>query len=828
MESRNFFLLVSIVAAAIHGQSIATASDANSHPQLVVAKSVLESKPVGEKIALSDVQRPYERGFTMQEGQYLCDNGGDLHGRRGVFWAVNLNQTKPEPIVASAWSKAEDVSGSEDTNYSIYLDLIYSDGTPLWGQTVSFDVGSHDWQHCQVVVHPEKPVKQAIFHLLLRDHGGKAWFRDPELRVIRTSADTCTFDGLTVARPQANPGGLQLRDVAAGSDFFLLPNSNHTNSSAGSGKSNGTLSGKSSVLGIDVAWTRQEADDAVFYDVELTETTGKDRAVTFALGNPVAAEGLRWQANPRQETAVEPGREYLTSTQFRAGSNGQLSRYPFGAVANAAQGLALGIDPAFPAFFRVGYSAGTAELYLAYDIGLTPEQPRAHLRFCQFTFPSKQGFRGALSRYYALYPEAFACRIHEQGNWMPFAKISQVPGWEDFGFKFKEGNDETAWDDEHGILTFRYTEPMTWWMSLPKDSPKNMDAAMAEAKRLAESGSPEAQALRTSGYHTQRGEFTAQILDTPWCNGAVWSMNSMPGVLGDVTDFKNKWSPAIQKQFYGPQVHDKQDGEYIDSSEGYVTDELDFRRDHFAVAQTPLTFSPNEHRPAIFRGLIAFEYARGIATDIHRLGKFMMANATPDRLYWLAPMLDVLGTETNWHSGGQWQPMADSEMLYRRTLCKGKPYCFLMNTNFDEFSHATVEKYMKRCLAYGMFPGFFSADAATGQYFTRPELYDRDRPLFKRYVPLCKQVAEAGWEPITLARTDQAHVYVERFGARYLTLFNDSPERRTFTLTLDAKPAGPGRNMLTGDSVEWHNKTASFSLDPEDVAVIEVPLDVSR
>ena len=48
---------------------------------------------------------------------------------------------------------------------------------------------------------------------------------------------------------------------------------------------------------------------------------------------------------------------------------------------------------------------------------------------------------------------------------MPFAKISEVKGWEDFGFRFKEGDNETAWDDAHGILTFRYTEPMTWWIA---------------------------------------------------------------------------------------------------------------------------------------------------------------------------------------------------------------------------------------------------------------------------------------------------------------------------------------------------------------------------
>ena len=253
-----------------------------------------------------------------------------------------------------------------------------------------------------------------------------------------------------------------------------------------------------------------------------------------------------------------------------------------------------------------------------------------------------------------------------------------------------------------------------------------------------------------------------------------------------------------------------------------MTDELDFRRDHFAAARTPLTFSPEEHRPAIFRGLIAFEYIRGIETEIHAQGKLMMANGTPDRLCWLAPMLDVLGTETDWHPGGTWRPMSDAELLYRRAMCKGKPFCFLMNTRFEDFSHELVEKYMKRCLAYGMFPGFFSHNASQGHYFTRPELYDRDRPLFKRYVPLCKRVAEAGWEPLTRARSDDEHVYVERFGSRYWTVFNDSRERRTPTITWTDAPAAPGRELLSGRAIPWRDRSTTLALEGEDVAVIEI------
>lgn len=296
----------------------------------------------------------------------------------------------------------------------------------------------------------------------------------------------------------------------------------------------------------------------------------------------------------------------------------------------------------------------------------------------------------------------------------------------------------------------------------------------------------------------------------------------MPGIAGEVTDFKNKWSPKIREQYYGPQRKGDLDGEYIDSSEAYVTDELDFRRSHFSAVQTPLCFSPDEHRPAIFRGLVAFEYARGLADDVHAMGKLMMANSTPGRLCWLAPHLEVLGTETDWHRQGHWRPMSDADLLYRRALCKGKPYCFLMNTVFEEFSHAMVEKYMQRSLAYGMFPGFFSHNASQGHYFTRPELYERDRPLFKRYVPLCKLVAQAGWEPVTLVRSSDEQVYVERFGRRYLTVFNDSPERRTTTLRLDGLKPATARELLSGRAISWANGQATLTLDAESVAVIEL------
>ncbi|MCP4608586.1 MAG: hypothetical protein GY845_07720 [Planctomycetes bacterium] len=793
---RTYGLLLLMCFALVPPQFLYAQSDGT------VVKKVLDVHDAGKNLIKQNAWRPWHKGFERQGNIFICDNGDDAQAQRGVSQAVVLNQTKPEPIVATAWSKAESVGGGRNSDYSLYLDLVYSDGSSLWGQTDSFNVGTGQWEKAEVTVIPEKPVRSVSFHMLMRRHKGKAYFRDPELRIIRPPRGAGMFDGVPVSLTGRAKEGFQVRDVAAGSDFVRF---------------------ERSALGLELTCETKHSDQTVFYDVTISDKTGKDRAVTLIYAIPVPARKCYWLQDPRQSVMVEPAREYINANGFSAGANGQLSRYPFAAVSAADKGYALGIDMARPAFFRAGYNSRTGELFLAYDIGLAPEKPTARVRFCKFNFDSQWGFRGALSRYYEIFDDQFLCRTPEQGNWMPFAKISKVKDWQDFGFKFKEGNNETAWDDEHNIITFRYTEPMTWWMRMPKEMPRTLEAAFDHAQQLADEKSDRrARAFLTSGYHDENGQFSARLLNRPWCDGAVWSINSMPGLEGNISEFKNKWNSKLKEELYGTGRRADLDGEYIDSSEGYVTDELNFRRDHFAATQTPLTFSLKNRKVGIFRGLIAFEYIRAISNDIHSMGKLMMANSTPIRLCWLTPLCDVLGTETDWNSGRAWRPMSDSDLLYRRVMCKGKPYCFLMNTRFEEFSHELVEKYMKRCLAYGMFPGFFSHNASQGHYFTRPELYERDRDLFKKYVPLCRLVAEAGWVPITHARSGDEQIHVERFGDRYLTVFNDSSERRSVTIAMEGNTLASDLELVHGQKINFRNGQASFTLAAEDVAVIEL------
>ncbi|MDA3926133.1 MAG: hypothetical protein PF904_15665 [Kiritimatiellae bacterium] len=772
----------------------------------VVKKVAAEGVSSMLKPLAAESARAYKSGFEREGDLYLCDNGSDVNARRGVVWSVTLNQSEAAPIAATAQAKVVAAGGNPNADFSIYIDLQYMDGSHLWGQTAAFDPDpSSGWQKRDVTIFPDKPIRSLSINLLFRNRSGKVYFKDP--RFGSFDADKLQrFDGVVVEQVKPPKKGFMLRDVAVNSDFVSIAKE---------------------ALDVRINVEKRNGRGATFYDISLEDLSGKDRALTLVYIRPVKAAGLKWFHDLRYSVTLEnTNHELMNTTRHEAGANGRLSRYPFGAVSAGEKGIALGLDPFTPLFFRVGCQPQTSELYLSCDIGFTPEKSTAHFRICEFDFDQEGEFRAALSRYYELYPEAFKTRIKEQGLWMPFAAISEVEGWQDFGFRFKEGTSETGWDDAHNILTFRYTEPMTWWMKFKGDQPRTLKEGEKEARRRAAAGDKAALAWLSSSFEDEKGRIPGQVRDTPWCNGVVWSMNSAPGIAGELTDFTNKWSADYIEKQYGPKRNVKCDGEYIDSAEAYVTALFDFRRSHFAGMNLPLCYSLYSRKVGIYKGMIGFEYVRALATEMHKRGHYMMANSTPISWFWLAPLLDVMGTETDWNRGGKWNPMSDEEMLYRRAMCKGKPYCFLMNTEFTEFSYECSEKYMKRSLAYGMFPGYFSSDASTGQYFTRPELYNRDRPLFKKYLPLCNLVAEAGWEPLTGAVSDNESVVVEQFGKQngicYLTVYNlaETTQKATLKLTTLDVPSRC-RELLEQKDIKWNEKQAEFELQPGDVRVLE-------
>ena len=83
-------------------------------------------------------------------------------------------------------------------------------------------------------------------------------------------------------------------------------------------------------------------------------------------------------------------------------------------------------------------------------------------------------------------------------------------------------------------------------------------------------------------------------------------------------------------------------------------------------------------------------------------------------------------------------------------------------------------------------------------------------------------VAEAGWEPVTLAHSSDDRVYVERFGDKLFTVFNDSTERRTVMIKLEQDTPKASRELIHGQTINWSDQRIKLTIDSEDIAIIEI------
>jgi hypothetical protein len=798
----------------------------------------------------------------------------------GASQSLELNRADAAPLAVRGWSRAENVSGGPDSDYSLYVDILYADGSTLWGQTASFHAGTHDWEERKMIILPEKPVKVLTLHCLFRGHSGRAWFDDVAVEEIKADEGAVLFQGVAV-RPSQRPGkprgpasafatrdGLQMqlqdgavaslqaggrelagaapsgflaRDVAANSDIYSL------------------AEGECPELGLKLRSAFRAEADHIVVQGRIADLRGADRAITLIFALPVEAAGWHWGDDIRRSRLIGGHAEFANTVAVRGGATGTESLYPLAAIYNEQAGLALALDMAQPAQFRLGYHAGTRQLYIAYDFGLVPETERfpgaADFRFVLFRFDPRWGFRAAFEKLMGVFPAYFDARAREQGLWMPFTDVSTVEDWRDFGFKFHESDNNVPWDNAHGVLSFHYTEPMTWWMRLAKNAPRTMAEALRTRDELARNGKGYDQQMAlasgAAGMWDETGQPCLLFRNEPWCDGAVWSLNPNPALPASpetaaAPEGKARergleraayngatvcWNQSIKQRLYGPGARGQLDGEYLDSLEGYVTADLNFRREHFRHSSVPLTFSSETMKPALSKGLAVFEFTKWFCDEVHRMGKLTFANGVPYRFTFLCPWLDVLGTETDWLHEGKYSPAPDTQMSLWRTMAGRKPYLLLMNTDYNAFTPEWVERYFQRSLFYGFWPGMFSHNAADNAYWQNPRWYNRDRPLFKKYLPLVRRVAEAGWQRMPYAACDNDRIWVERFGpdaggAVYFTLFNDTAGRQTGALRADIpalRMTGPldAQEMVSGRPLE---KTTAWqvSLGAQEAQVIRV------
>ncbi|MFA4016262.1 MAG: hypothetical protein RUDDFDWM_001365 [Candidatus Fervidibacterota bacterium] len=569
-----------------------------------------------------------------------------------------------------------------------------------------------------------------------------------------------------------------------------------------------------------------------------------ERGIVVSFTLPVDAVNWYWWDDMRRGRRISSG---VYKNTVRMPMRGEHSPYPLCAVTNLKMGLAIGIDLSIPVMYRFSYDANSLKLRLEYDFGLSSSAKSA----CKFrfsVFPVSEpawGMRGAIADYYNLFSSSFIKRNKVDGIWMPFTPIAKIEHPEDFGFAFHEGTAGADYDEKSGIYTFVYVEPWSIRFYLPLDAPRNLsvsellshEALKAADKRLLE-------AVERCAAQSPEGTFHTRSYTPDWAMGKLvydFIANADPDIPGEWTKAR-LMDEVIEKAFSEHRSKGIElDGVYFDGFGEWVRPQINERKDHWSVSDFPLSFSWETKRPCQITSFGIYEYLKAVAEKLHSQGKLVMANGyvwayIPFSAHWI----DVGGNEIRWTKMRDDYPFFD----YRRFLAYRRPYLPLNNEDFEKvFTAELAKEYFDWALFYGFFPSCFSPTAShVGNYWNTPKFHNRDRHLFRIYIPLLRMLSSAGWNPITQAHPSghgmrwfdvfNSDVLVERFGdyatsQLFFTVHNRSEKTISETLQIDYKPLGIAPKsdaelciveMLSGQLLNWD----------VDEMHIKVPINLAR
>ncbi len=476
------------------------------------------------------------------------------------------------------------------------------------------------------------------------------------------------------------------------------------------------------------------------------------------------------------------------------------SYYPFGVIASTSIVLVAETDGREPRHFQIEADSSESTLWIHYDLATSPGTEhfpnlatvRAQFRAAPRT--EDHPFRAELRSWFERDDAWTRARVPVQGLWMPFTDIGSVANPADFHFAFFEkvgpfGADVDA-ARANGALTLVYTEPWLYWLPLPDSADWNREAAVRRMEVLAKTAVGKDREFASAGLlgATRDAELQPrmQFMVTPWSTGGRMEVSTDPELPvtsnAPVNRAMAEWR-FIRESLDDPRV----DGIYLDSMS--AMEMIDYNPAAIAVADYPLTFVQADLKPGVAMPVSAVEFTSALAGYLHAHGKYLMGNFPLWKFPFFMPYIDIPGEETTWYSGKRYAPLSERERNYRRAMSGAKPFGFLQATHFADLTAADIEKYFRDCLAQGFLPSFFSHDGANDPYWVDASLYERDRPLFHRYMPLILRLSYAGWQPVPGATVSDARVIVEQFGsatndAVWLTVRNTSDQPVVNALTL--------------------------------------------
>ncbi len=549
-------------------------------------------------------------------------------------------------------------------------------------------------------------------------------------------------------------------------------------------------------LGLEVRVAYEPRAGRVLARATVADTTGRDRGLVVRFCLPVDATGWRWWDDVQTTRTVVKGKAYQNVYPIRyfadlpefrdqpAAKLGYHSRN-FCAALTGPAGLALAFPLDEPRICRLTYDANEHLFYLAFDLALSRHtQPpnQASVSAMIYACDPKWGLRSALSSYYQWRPEFFTKHVKKEGIWMAFGDLESIDNVNEFGFQFQEGAANPGYDDKLGVYSLTYFTHAGLFAWIPNYDPEK-DPPPSRERMVAAMAKRFERAVRTKGAFEAVGlgapDGSLQIRKTAVYGHLISQFNLDPDLLYGRYKLDHMADTFAAYRKRGGEL----DGFYYDG----ITSGINYRTDHFQYASYPPVWDPRHKKPLLYNYFSSVEFAQEAARRLHAMGKYTMMNGAMASSPFAAPHLDIMGAETGLH-------IARPAFNYVRMICRTKPFVTLLKGNFSKFTHDDIERYIRRCVAYGVYPSIFdwppSGLGPGSRYWEHAEWYERDRGLFRRYVPVCRQLNAAGWEPLTHAACSSPDVYVERFGKRMFTVLNDGADAVDCTLTIDAKAIG--------------------------------------
>ena len=659
--------------------------------------------------------------------------------------------------------------------------------------------GTHDFVEVQGTAVAGRKVVRLVVYLC--NYGtGTVWWDDARVTVRHatarrivprpTSTDAlpavATDDGLGIAMTDSGGVGrvtLDGRAIAGlecNSGLWLQPFDGHIEPVSGtlvSREDSVVQSFLNDELGIRVAAKFRSGGEFLELSGTVEDLTGTDRGLDLVFGLPVGAKGWRWGRSIRDEAPLTDRAEVLDETTFSAVSDPA-----------TGDGLALVVPPDSPCDFQFGHSSEFG-YHVRFRFGLSQAaggelKGRAPFRLVIYRTEGRWGLRDSARRYYEFWPQAFAKRVKREGLWMFGSPRFEIPDPDNYAFH-EAGPAGWEFDDAHRIYTCPYIIPGQREIKRLPSLPESRQVAMEVFRDWKPSPGDDREMkaiIDNCLLHAADGQPQIRIRDTAWGGRSItFPLNAAPRLFAD----SDKSTVAKTLLARTAAMHDETpnlDGIYVDSL-GAWGNYINHRLDHFASAQVPLGYDPNDGRPLIHNRFSLLEFLWSLRDQMHDRDKLLFANGLHHNRRFHFFALDIMGVEGH------------GRLEHKRVMSYQKPFLLLIYNIHDDPDK--MEHYFHLCTFYGIYPSF-----ANMRVYETPESYAPVAVLNDRFVPVLRQITSAGWQPITCAKSSDPGVWLERWGPNdagtvYLTVYNTSKTEARAELEIETDALGLSGNKLT-------------------------------